>query len=79
MINPLIHYEVEMAIREQAQLQRQISLGSLTNQAAAVTKHRPGPSAFHWSRLEINGWRARLHKAFNGGTPPQSFPARTKA
>ena len=35
MINPLIHYELEMTTRQQEQLQRRVVLWQLAHQAAA--------------------------------------------
>lgn len=61
MINPLIHYELEMTIREQAQLQRRASLWCLAKLAAKAAKHTPEGSALGRSPLAVIRRLARVH------------------
>jgi hypothetical protein len=63
MINPLIHYELEMTIRQQAQLQRQVSLWRLAKQAARAAKHSAEGSPLRWIRHAVIRQQARVQTA----------------
>jgi len=50
MINPLIHYELEMTTRHQQQLQRTVALWHLARQAA-TDGHQPAQP--HWLQIGL--------------------------
>jgi hypothetical protein len=50
MINPLIHYEVEMATRQQERLQRKAALWHLARQAATDRHH---PARPRWLQIGL--------------------------
>jgi hypothetical protein len=50
MINPLVHYELEMTIRQQQQLQRRVALWHLAHRSAA-DGHRPARP--NWLRIGL--------------------------
>ena len=50
MINPLVHYELEMTIRQQQQLQRRVALWHLAHQSAADGR---SPARPKWLRIGL--------------------------
>jgi len=50
MINPLIHYELEMTTRQQQQLQRSVALWHLAHQAATDAHRTARPN---WLRIGL--------------------------
>jgi hypothetical protein len=65
MINPLIHYELEMTTRQQEQLQRRVALWQLAHQAATDAHRLARPN---WLRQRerggafIKGAETMLHR-----------------
>jgi hypothetical protein len=50
MINPLVHYELEMTTRQQQQLQRSVALWQLAHQAATGAHRTARPN---WLRIGL--------------------------